>query len=629
MILDRIQKENDIKLLNEDEIEQLRGEIRDFLIQNIAKTGGHLASNLGVVELTMALHLTFTLPQDKIIWDVGHQSYTHKILTGRKDGFATLRQYGGMSGFPKAQESDSDSFDTGHSSTSISAGLGLAKAREITGENYAVVSVIGDGAMTGGLAFEALNNASDMKTNFIIVLNDNNMSISENVGGLNRYLSNFRTADAYMDLKDGIIQSLNKIPVYGERMVKRIRNAKSGIKQLLVPGMYFEQMGILYLGPVDGGDIRALRKAFTEARRVRGPVLVHVITKKGSGYLPAERHPARFHGTDAFDIETGQPLVKRTKANYTDVVAAAMCRLGGREHNLVAVTAAMEDGTGLSRFKKLYPDRFFDVGIAEGHAVTFAAGMAKAGLVPVVAVYSSFLQRAYDEILHDVCLQRLPVVFAVDRAGIVGSDGATHQGIFDLSFLSSIPHMTVMAPKNKWELADMLSFAVAFGAPVAVRYPRGLAYDGLREHRAPLVYGQSEMLCEESDIALFALGSMVKVAEEVRARLKEEGYQVTLVNARFASPLDTACIRRLAGRHTLLVTMEENVARGGIGERAAAFLCAQQLAMHHLNISIPDEFVEHGNVQKLHEALGLDAASVAARVKEIYKNEGTTGCTAR
>ena len=615
MVLDQIQKENDIKKLSDEELEELRVELREFLIQNIAKTGGHLASNLGVVELTMALHLTFTLPQDKIIWDVGHQSYTHKILTGRKEAFATLRQFGGISGFPKGSESASDSFDTGHSSTSISAGLGLAKAREITGEDYSVVSVIGDGALTGGMAFEGLNNASDMKTNFIIVLNDNNMSISENVGGMNRYLSNFRTADAYMDLKLNVMNSLNRIPVYGERMVKRIRNAKSGIKQLLVPGMYFEEMGIIYLGPVDGSDIKAMCKAFSEAKRVRGPVLVHVITKKGDGYLPAEQHPARFHGTEPFDIKTGELLTRRTKPNYTDVFSAVMKKLGEREPQLVAITAAMADGTGLTRFARLYPNRFFDVGIAEGHGVTFAAGLAKAGLVPVVAVYSSFLQRAYDQILHDVCQQKLHVVFAVDRAGLVGSDGATHQGIFDLSYLSSIPGLTIMAPKNRWELSDMLRFAIRFDGPIAVRYPRGEAYDGLREFRAPIETGRSEILYEESQIALFALGSMVSIAEKVRAVLKEQGYSVTLVNARFAAPLDASCIRRLADTHELIVTMEENVASGGLGEHVAAFVCREQLPVQLLAVSVPDQFVEHGSVGELYEMLGLDAASVAERIK--------------
>ena len=615
MVLDQIQKENDIKKLSDEELEELRVELREFLIQNIAKTGGHLASNLGVVELTMALHLTFTLPQDKIIWDVGHQSYTHKILTGRKEAFATLRQFGGISGFPKGSESASDSFDTGHSSTSISAGLGLAKAREITGEDYSVVSVIGDGALTGGMAFEGLNNASDMKTNFIIVLNDNNMSISENVGGMNRYLSNFRTADAYMDLKLNVMNSLNRIPVYGERMVKRIRNAKSGIKQLLVPGMYFEEMGIIYIGPVDGSDIKAMCKAFSEAKRVRGPVLVHVITKKGDGYLPAEQHPARFHGTEPFDIKTGEPLTRRTKPNYTDVFSAVMKKLGERESQLVAITAAMADGTGLTRFARLYPNRFFDVGIAEGHGVTFAAGLAKAGLVPVVAVYSSFLQRAYDQILHDVCQQKLHVVFAVDRAGLVGSDGATHQGIFDLSYLSSIPGLTIMAPKNRWELSDMLRFAIRFDGPIAVRYPRGEAYDGLREFRAPIETGRSEMIYEESQIALFALGSMVSIAEKVRAVLKEQGYSVTLVNARFAAPLDEACIRKLADTHELIVTMEENVASGGLGEHVAAFVCKEQLPVQLLAVSVPDQFVEHGSVGELYEMLGLDVASVAERIK--------------
>ena len=615
MVLDQIQKENDIKKLSDEELEELRVELREFLIQNIAKTGGHLASNLGVVELTMALHLTFTLPQDKIIWDVGHQSYTHKILTGRKEAFATLRQFGGISGFPKGSESASDSFDTGHSSTSISAGLGLAKAREITGEDYSVVSVIGDGALTGGMAFEGLNNASDMKTNFIIVLNDNNMSISENVGGMNRYLSNFRTADAYMDLKLNVMNSLNRIPVYGERMVKRIRNAKSGIKQLLVPGMYFEEMGIIYLGPVDGSDIKAMCKAFSEAKRVRGPVLVHVITKKGDGYLPAEQHPARFHGTEPFDIKTGELLTRRTKPNYTDVFSAVMKKLGEREPQLVAITAAMADGTGLTRFARLYPNRFFDVGIAEGHGVTFAAGLAKAGLVPVVAVYSSFLQRAYDQILHDVCQQKLHVVFAVDRAGLVGSDGATHQGLFDLSYLSSIPGLTIMAPKNRWELSDMLRFAIRFDGPIAVRYPRGEAYDGLREFRAPIETGRSEMIYEESQIALFALGSMVSIAEKVRAVLKEQGYSVTLVNARFAAPLDEACIRRLADTHELIVTMEENVASGGLGEHVAAFVCREQLSVQLLAVSVPDQFVEHGSVGELYEMLGLDVASVAERIK--------------
>lgn len=616
MILEQIQKVNDIKNLDEEQIEELRDEIRQFLIESIAKTGGHLASNLGVVELTMALHLSFDLTKDKIVWDVGHQSYTHKLLTGRMQGFASLRQYGGMSGFPKTEEDPADCFNTGHSSTSISAGLGLAAARDIKGEDYHVISVLGDGALTGGLAFEALNNASSMKSNFIIVLNDNNMSISENVGGMNRYLSNFRTRDAYMDLKDGVEQSLNRIPVVGERLVKKIRNAKSGIKQLLVPGMFFEEMGIIYLGPVDGGNIKALQQVFADAKRVRGPVLVHVITKKGKGYGPAERHPARFHGTDAFDIATGVPLHKQNKAHYTDVFSTVMCKMGEREPRLVAVTAAMADGTGLKRFRNMYKDRFFDVGIAEEHAVTFAAGLAKAGMKPVVAVYSTFLQRAYDEILHDVCAQNLPVVFAVDRAGLVGKDGATHQGIFDLSYLSSIPGLTIMAPKNKWELSDMLKFAIACEEPVAIRYPRGDACDLWKEQRAPIEKGKAEILTEGTEIALFALGSMVETAWQVGALLKGAGISATVVNARFAVPLDMDCIKKLAASHKLLVTLEENVKSGGLGEHVAAALADEKIDISLLRIAICDQFVEHGSVEQLKAALGLDAESILKSILE-------------
>lgn len=614
MVLDRINKINDIKQLNEEELGQLQEEIRDFLVEHIARTGGHLASNLGVIELTMALHLSFDVSQDRIIWDVGHQSYTHKILTGRKDGFEHLREYGGMSGFPKTQEDASDAFNTGHSSTSISAGLGMAQARELTGGHYYVVSVIGDGALTGGMAYEAMNNASRMKSNFIIVLNDNQMSISENVGGMNQYLSSFRTSDAYLDLKDGVTNSLNRIPVVGERMVRQIRNAKSGIKQLFVPGMFFENMGITYLGPVDGTNIREIRKVLAEAKRVRGPVLVHVRTIKGEGYLPAERHPARFHGTGPFDIDTGVPLYHQKKAHYTDVFSTVMRKMGEREPKLVAITAAMADGTGLKRFKNLFPERFFDVGIAEEHAVTFAAGMAKAGMKPVFAVYSSFLQRAYDQILHDVCAQNLPVVFAVDRAGLVGKDGATHQGIFDLSYLTSIPNLTVMAPKNKWELSDMLKYAIAADEPVAIRYPRGEACDLWKEKRAPIEKGVAEVLTEGSRVALFAIGSMVETAWEVREQLAGRNIQATVVNARFASPVDRTCLRRLAKAHDLLVVMEENVASGGLGEHVAAVLQTEGLRVHFLDISIPDCFVEHGDVKELKKSLGMDADSVTAEI---------------
>ncbi len=620
MILERIEKENDIKQLSEEELKLLATEIREFLIEKISVTGGHLASNLGVVELTMALHLFLDLPKDKLIWDVGHQSYTHKLLTGRREGFDGLRRYGGMSGFPKRNESACDCFDTGHSSTSISAGLGYAHARQLNGEDYRVVSVIGDGALTGGMAYEALNNAAQLDSNFIIVLNDNNMSISENVGGMSAYLAGFRTADAYLDLKIGVINSLQKIPVYGDKMVAKIRRTKSSIKQLLIPGMLFEEMGIIYLGPVDGGDIRGMTKVLSEAENIDGPVLVHVITKKGAGYPPAERHPARFHGTEAFDIETGIPKHPRVKANYTDIFSTVMRKLGDRDEKVVAITAAMTDGTGLKRFHNMFPERFFDIGIAEAHAVTFAAGLAAAGLKPVFAVYSSFLQRAYDQILHDVCLQKLPVVFAIDRAGLVGSDGETHQGIFDISYLSSIPNMTILAPKNKWELSDMIKYAVNLGAPVAVRYPRGEAYDGLREYRESIVFGKSEWIFRENGVALFALGSMVKTAEIVRSRLKEAGIGCSLINARFARPLDRETLRLAAEEHALIVTLEENVLTGGMGEQVMRFYSESRMAVQVLAVAIPDEYVEHGNVSILYHEVGIDADTVTERVKKAWED---------
>lgn len=613
MVLDKIQQENDIKKLTPGEIELLRQEIRDFLITKLSEVGGHLASNLGTVELTMALHLVFDLPQDKIIWDVGHQSYTHKILTGRKDCFDHLRQYGGISGFPKRSESACDCFDTGHSSTSISAGLGYAWARELTGEDYNVVSVIGDGALTGGMAYEAMNNAAALKKNFIIVLNDNNMSISENVGGMSSHLSHLRTSSNYTGLKEEVQNSLEKIPVYGDRIVSGIRKTKSSIKQMMIPGMIFEDMGIMYLGPVDGHNINAMMKVFSEAKQVQGPVLVHVLTKKGYGYRPAERHPSRFHGTAPFDIETGIPL-NHGKATYTDVFSTVMRKMGDRDEKLVAITAAMADGTGLKRFHNMFPERFFDVGIAEEHAVTFAAALAAGGMRPVFAVYSSFLQRGYDQILHDVCMQKLPVVFAIDRAGLVGSDGETHQGVFDISFLTSMPNMTLMAPKNKWELSDMLKYAIAFDAPIALRYPRGEAYDGLQEYRQPVVLGKCEEIVAGSRVMLFALGSMVATAEEVRQLLLGHGIEATLVNARFAKPFDQEYLMQAMKDHSLIVTMEENVVTGGFGEQVACFLREQGYEGEVLPVAIPDAFVEHGNVNVLKQMLGMDAASVADRI---------------
>ena len=571
MFLEKIEKTNDIKEIGAENYNALAEEIRQFLIHSISVTGGHLGSNLGAVELTMALHLFLNLPEDKIIWDVGHQSYTHKILTGRRDGFINLRKYGGISGFPKRKESDCD-------------------------------------------CFEALYNASRLETNFIIILNDNNMSISENVGGVSKYLNNIRTADMYLDLKEGVYDSLHGKSKYGDKMVSRIRRVKSSFKHLVVPGMFFEDMGITYLGPVDGHDIQAMLRILKEAKKVRGAVLVHVNTEKGKGYGPAERHPARFHGAEPFDIETGIPSAPRTKANYTDIFSTVMCKLGQRDEKVVAITAAMPDGTGLKRFRNMYPDRFFDVGIAEEHAVTFAAGLAAGGLKPIVAIYSSFLQRAYDQILHDVCIQNLPVIFAIDRAGLVGSDGETHQGIFDLSYLSSIPNMHIMAPKNKWELSDMIKFALAYGAPMAVRYPRGEAFDGLKENREPIAYGKSESIYREKDIMLLAVGSMVKTALEVRGKLIEKGYSCSLTNARFVKPIDEEAVKEACEDHKLIVTMEENVASGGFGEKVRACVDLLHTGTEVLCVTIPDEYVEHGNVELLKREVGIDADSIVERI---------------
>ena len=618
MILEMIRQANDIKKLNSEQLKILADEIRQFLIEKISRTGGHLASNLGVVELTMALHLTLNFPEDKLIWDVGHQSYTHKLLTGRKDGFDQLRKYGGMSGFPKRKESDCDAFDTGHSSTSVSAGLGYVEARELLHEKHTVVSVIGDGSLTGGMAYEALNNASRLKSNFIIVLNDNNMSISENVGGMSRYLNGIRTAQAYTDIKKGVEDTLMKIPGRGERIISQIRRTKSGIKQLLVPGMFFEDMDITYLGPVDGHDIRKLVKVLKEAKRVDHAVLVHVLTKKGKGYPPAEENPAKFHGTGPFDIKTGEPTEVSTTDSYTQVFSKVLTDIAKKDDKVVAITAAMADGTGLSSFAKHFPNRFYDVGIAEEHAMTFAAGLAAGGMKPVFAVYSSFLQRAYDQTLHDVCLQNLPVVIAVDRAGLVGSDGETHQGVFDLSFLSTIPNMTVISPKNRWEMADMLRFAVDFQYPIAIRYPRGSAYEGMRDFRAPIEYGKSEILYEEEDIAVIFVGHMAELADRVRKKIKETGYSCSLVNARFVKPLDKDMLEQLAKDHSLFVTIEENVITGGFGEQVMDYVSSAKLDVHVRNIGISDEYVEHGNVEVLRKEVGLDRDAIVKQTISDY-----------
>ena len=615
MILDRIHKENDIKKISKSELPRLAGEIREFLIEKVSETGGHLGSNLGVVELTIALHRQLTLPKDKIVFDVGHQAYIHKLLTGRREGFDTLRQFGGMSGFPKRAESDCDVFDTGHSSTSISVGLGLVKARDLKKENYTVVSVIGDGALTGGLAYEGLNNAAKLKTNYIIILNDNDMSISENVGGMSKYLQGIRTAVGYQNFKIGMEEFLLKnMSKRGEKVLDGLKRFKSSLKQLVVPGMLFEDMGITYLGPVDGHDIAAIEKAIREAKNIKHTVMIHVCTKKGKGYAPAERHPARFHGTGPFDIETGLPKTHSGMASYTDIFSTVMIKLAARNEKVCAITAAMPDGTGLKRYRNIYPERFADVGIAEGHAATFAAGLAAGGMRPVVAIYSSFLQRAYDEILHDVCIGNLPVIFAIDRAGIVGADGETHQGVFDLSFLSSMPNMTIMAPKNKWELSDMMKFALTLESPVAVRYPRSTAYCGLEEYREEIGHGRSEMIYEESGIAIFAVGAMVETAEQVRLLLKDRGYECTLINARFVKPIDEDMLIRMDESHQLIVTMEDNVLSGGYGEHVTEFAAVNNLRAEIINIAIPDEFVPHGSIEILREKLGMDPGSITGRI---------------
>lgn len=613
MILEKIKEANDVKQLSLSECEQLAQEIRDFLIRSLSETGGHLASNLGVVELTIALHRFLHFPEDKLVWDVGHQAYTHKILTGRKEQFATLRKTGGLSGFPKRKESDCDAFDTGHSSTSISAGLGLVQARDLKGENYQVVSVIGDGALTGGMAYEALNNAAELKKNFIIILNDNEMSITRNVGGMSSYLDHIRMAAPYTELKMGVTNALKKIPKVGDGMVDALHKTKSSIKQLVIPGMLFENMGLTYLGPVDGHDMRQLGKVLQEAKRKQGPVLIHVLTEKGRGYEPAMRHPARFHGAAPYEIETGLPK-SNGNPSYTDIFSTVMRKFGDREPDVVAVSAAMVPGTGLKRFGNMFPERLFDVGIAEEHAVTFAAGLALGGLRPVVAIYSSFLQRAVDQILHDVCMQKLPVVFAVDRAGLVGSDGETHHGCFDLSYLSMMPNMTVMAPKNKWELSDMLKFAIRQKSPVAIRYPRGEAYTGLEDYRAPIEMGKAEILEKGKEIAILAVGNMVRTAVQVTENLRNCGYEPTLVNMRFVKPLDMDLLEILREDHSLIVTMEENVKSGGFGEQVMTYYGSRLHSPAVRIVAIEDKFVPHGSVEDLMHQQQMDSASVTERI---------------
>lgn len=613
MVLDSINKANDIKNVPVEELPLLATEIREFLIEHISHTGGHLASNLGTVELTMAMHLSFDLPEDKLVWDVGHQAYTHKLLTGRKEGFDSLRQYGGMSGFPKRRESECDSFDTGHSSTSISAGLGYVKARDLSGGHNYVVSIIGDGALTGGLALEALNNAAENQSNFIIVLNDNNMSISPNVGAISSLLTGIRGDNAYRDINDNVKNSLKKIPVYGDKIVSQVQKAKSGIKQLFLPGMKFEDMGITYLGPVDGHDIGKLCKLFKIAKKMNTSVIVHVITEKGRGYEPARLKPEKFHGVSPFDVVTGK-TVAAAKTSYTEVFSRKICDMAQKDNRIVAITASMAAGTGLSRFQKRFPLRFFDVGIAEEHAVTFAAGLAAGGLKPYFAVYSSFLQRGFDEILHDVCIQGLPVVFMIDRAGLVGSDGETHQGIYDYSYMNIIPGMTVMAPKNRLELMDMMEFANSFDGPVAIRYPRGSVSDIFSDIKNEVSYGKAERIYDGEGTAILTIGASIEEGAQVYKLLKERGEKPSLINARFENPIDIGLIKELENKHEKLLTIEENISAGGFGMNVLRAVNENRINLKVINAALPDEYIQHGGVNKLKEVYGFTPEAIIEKL---------------
>lgn len=612
-----INKTGDIRKIPPEQYEELADEIRHFLVDKVSRTGGHLASNLGIVELTMALHLVFNFNHDKIIWDVGHQSYVHKILTGRKDRFDTLRQFHGLSGFPKRNESRTDYFDTGHSSNSVSAGLGMVAARDLKGEHYSVISLLGDGAATGGMFYEALNNAGRLKTNFIIILNDNEMSIAPNVSGLACYLTSLRTATSYNDLKAQVKRRLSRFPKLGEPLVRNIDSVKSSIKQLFIPEMLFENLGVTYLGPVDGHNVPQLVRMLKEARRMNKAVLIHVVTIKGKGYRWAEKKPDMFHGIAPFNPATGE--LKHTPAipTWTGVFSTALMQEAKNCPNLTAITAAMPDGTGLKSFGLRYPERYFDVGIAEEHAVTFAAGQAEGGLIPVVAIYSTFLQRAYDQILEDVCLQNLHVVFCIDRAGIVGADGPTHQGVFDVSFLSSMPNMTLIAPKNGRELKDALHWAIhTCKGPVAIRYGRGVCPKDFEETEKPFDNTLSEKLLSGKDATLFAVGHMVPIAGEICRILKEQyGISMRLINVRFIKPMDTRSLKKYALRGPV-VTLEENEITGGYGQQAAAFLAENVPGARIKILAIRDRFVEQGTPEELRQMLGLDPDGAAKTIAD-------------
>ena len=617
-ILKQINQPNDIKKIPVEEYDRLATEIRTFILKHVSKTGGHLASNLGTVELTMALHYCLDLPEDKIVFDVGHQSYTHKILTGRKDRFSTLRQEGGLCGFPKRKESDCDSFGAGHSSTSIAAAAGLALARDSRGHHETIVAVIGDGSLSGGMAYEALNNLSEFKkhkTNMIVVLNDNEMSISENVGAMSMYLGDIRSKEKYKKLKDQVEQHLNQIPIFGHGVSKTIKRSKDSLKNFLIPGMLFENMGITYYGPVNGHSIPDLIHAIETAKKHRGPILVHVITKKGKGYLPAEKNPEYFHGIGPFDLKTGKALGSGG-VSYTDVFSEHLINIAKKRKDIVAITAAMPSGTGLNRFKEVFPDRFYDVGIAEEYAVTCAGGMAANGLRPVVAIYSTFMQRAYDQIIHDICMQKLPVFFCLDRSGLVGADGETHQGTFDISYLSHIPNLVIMAPKNDWEMRSMMDFATDHDGPIAMKYPRGKAYQGLDEYREPIVLGKSEIIHKGEKMVILSVGNMIEESLKLTDLLKEKGYDPGLVNVRFLKPFDKELIQELSSSYELIITVEENLKIGGFGQMISGYLYETGLKCDLLSFGIDDCFVDHATVDCQRQWCGIDAGSMAARIIE-------------
>jgi len=623
MLLEYIDKPEQLHTLNIDQLEQLAGELREYIIKTVSQTGGHLAPSLGAVELTLALYSTFHLPVDKVVWDVGHQAYAHKILTGRREQFKKLRQKGGITGFPCRKESAYDAFGVGHASTSISGALGMAAARDILGRGEHVIAVIGDGAMTGGEAFEALNHAGDLKKNLIVVLNDNGMSIDCNVGAMSEYLSKIRVAPQYRQVKEDLKGFLRSIPHIGDTVVKTAEYLKDGMRAVLVPGEIFEEMGFVYVGPIDGHNISAMKDVFERVRLIDGPVLVHVHTKKGKGYLPAELQPDKFHGVGKFDIPSGKVIKASGKPpTYTSVFSDAIVTLAEENTRIAAITAAMPEGTGLKRFSELYPERYFDVGIAEEHAVTLAAGMATAGIHPVVAIYSSFAQRSYDQLMHDVCLQNLPVTLCLDRAGLVGADGATHHGAFDLSYLRTMPGMVVMAPKDENELRHMLYTAVNYEGPAAVRYPRGEGIGvPLDEDFTELEIGRAEIVRDGGSIAILAVGTMVSAACKTAELLLKRGINCTVVNMRFIKPLDKECILQMADKMEAIVTMEENVLNGGFGSAVVELLADEGRSIPVLRFGIPDEFIEQGTQSELREQCGLTPEQMTEKINDMLNRD--------